>query len=41
VENFLRNVSVIFEVETVFFMLSNGRESGDGVEERKSQQNEG
>ena len=30
-----------FEEKTVIFMLSNGRESGEGVEGCKSQQNEG
>jgi len=31
----------ILRLETVIFMFSNGRESGEGIEERNSQQNEG
>jgi hypothetical protein len=37
----LRKYLEYFEEKTVIFMLSNGRESGEGIEERNSQQNEG
>ena len=32
---------VLFREKTVIFVLTNGRESGEGIEERISEQNEG
>lgn len=37
-EEFFR---VLLREKTMIFVLSNGRESGEGIEERNSQQNEG